>query len=108
MGGIHTAQQYLGQLELFYKQHLLRPEDVGTIEWDASSAEDDADDDMFVRFDEPTKDLNAILHPIGGAQQELRYFLIQVLQHHIARHVHRSLSSSRSGMRWSEAVAQYW
>ena len=61
------------------------------MEWDASSAEEDADDDMFVRFDEPNKDLNAILHPIGGAQQELRYFVIQALQHHIARHVHRIL-----------------
>ena len=63
---------------------------------------------MFVRFDEPTKDLNAILHPIGGAQQELCYFVVQALQLHIARHVHRSLSSLRSGMKCSEAVAQYW
>ena len=104
----HWAQQYLGKLELFYKQHLRRPEDVGTMEWDADSAEEDGADYMFARFEEPTKDLNAILHPIGGAQQELRYFVIQAMQLHLARHIHRCLSSSRSGMRWSESVQQYW
>ena len=78
------------------------------MERDASRAEEDAEDDMFVNVDEPTKEINAILHPIAGAQQELRYFIMLVLQHQIARHLPRSLSSSRTGMRWRETLAQYW
>ena len=81
---------------------------MGILDWDASNAEEDADDDIFVPFDEPTKDLNDILQTIGGAHQEQGYFVIQALQLHIARHVPRSLRSLRSGMRWSEPVTQYW
>ena len=62
---------------------------------------------MLVPFDEPTNELNAILDLIGRAQQDIRYVVIQVLHHHIPPRVHRSLSSSRSGMRWSEVVAQF-
>ena len=100
------ALQYFVKLEVFYNQDVRRPVEVGTMECDALSAEEDGEKDMIVRFDESTEDLNAILHPIGGPQQELRYFFIQVLQPHLARQVSCSRRSSRSGMRCSEAVAK--
>ena len=102
------GQRNLAKLEDFYKEHLRRSEDK-LMDLDSTINEDDDDDDIdFHPFEEPSRDLNTILHPIGGASQELRYFMIQALHYHIARLIYECLSSSRSGLSWSGAVGKYW
>ena len=98
----HWGQHYLGKLEDFYQEHLQRDSDE-QMDWN------DLDDAMEVfHLDNPTRDLNLILNPVGDAAQELRSYFIQALHIHISRNIYQMLSASRSGAKWIEAVGRYW
>ena len=100
----HWGPHNLGKLEHFYTENLRRPEDKG-MDWE--SADSDSDYDIHP-FEEPTRDFNLILHPMTNSDRELRYYLIQTIQQHIARWIFEMHSESRSGLKWSDAVARYW
>ena len=101
------ASTYLLSLEMFYKGNLLRREDM---QMDCPSVLNSPEEENYppVPQEEPTRDLNTILHPVGGACQELRSFMIQALHFNIARIIYQLLSQSRSGMKWPEAVSKFW
>ena len=66
----------------------------------------DDNDDVFIH--EPTRDLNAILHPTTPACKELASIVCQALHVHIARWIYHHLSCLRSGLKWKSAVTVNW
>ena len=97
----HWGRHYLGQLEDFYHEHLQRNQDEEMLA-------DGDDDGWLYHVEQPSRDMNTILHPVGGAAQELRSYFIQAFHLHISRHIYELLSSSRSGVKWNQAVGSYW
>ena len=98
------GQRYLGKLEEFYNEHLRRTEDK-SMDWETVQPDNDDDTQPFL---EPTRDVNCILHPQDSSCEELRFCMVQTLQYHIARRIYETLSYSRSGVKWPEAVSKYW
>ena len=98
----YWEKKYIAKLEDFYQDEIVRTEERAM---DCSCTTDDEEDVYELSAE---RDLTAIRHPIGSAEQQLRNFMIQSFQIHMTRYIYKLHSDARSGKKWKTAVGEYW
>ena len=100
------SMRYVPQLESFYKHHIIRKEDFD--EGFSDTATRDTDEEPFDPYEDPTRDLTSIFHPISSAAHSLRHMVTQCTPLHQAKWIYERQSKSRSGHKWWNEVYQFW